>query len=163
MRYVGLGKNNARSHFVFRPRHAPEWLRTRFLPVVFLANEELTGKTFTTFFNTTKPNTYVKVIFPRASPLITLAGQPFFFTSVGEGGGHKVPPCKNAVPHLRIYSSDYFSEFESLSKIESSEVNLVSMETMICFSRWFLVFRLWTGITYHPGFKNQRICFLSWR
>ena len=46
MRYVGFGRDNLRSHFVFRPRHAPEWLRARFLPVVFLANEEeLTGKT----------------------------------------------------------------------------------------------------------------------
>ena len=45
-RYVGLGRDNLISHFVFRPRHAPEWLRARFLPVVFLANEEeLTGNT----------------------------------------------------------------------------------------------------------------------
>ena len=52
-----------RSHFVFRPRHAPEWLRARFLPVFFLTNEEeLTGKTFTTSLNTTNPNTYVKFI-----------------------------------------------------------------------------------------------------
>ena len=28
MRYVGLRRDNLRSHFVFRPRHAPEWLRT---------------------------------------------------------------------------------------------------------------------------------------
>ena len=70
MRYVGLGRDHLRSHFVFRPRHAPEWLRTRFLRVVFLANEEeLTGNTFTTFFNTTNPNTYVKFIFLRTSPL----------------------------------------------------------------------------------------------
>ena len=70
MRYVGLGKDNLRSHFVFRPRHAPEWLRARFLPVVFLANEEeLTGKTFTTPLNTTNPDTYVKFIFLRTSPL----------------------------------------------------------------------------------------------
>ena len=72
MRYVGLGKDSLRSDFVFRPRHAPEW-RARFLPVVFLANEEeLTGKTFTTSFNTTNPNTYVKFIFLRTSPLINL-------------------------------------------------------------------------------------------
>ena len=70
MRYVGLGRDSLRSHFVFRPRHAPEWLRARFLPVVFLANEEeLTGKTFTTSLNTTNPNTYVKFIFLRTSPL----------------------------------------------------------------------------------------------
>ena len=71
MRYVGLGRDSLRSHFVFRPRHAPEWLHARFLPVVFLANkEELTGKTFTTSLNTTNPNTYVKFIFLRTSPLI---------------------------------------------------------------------------------------------
>ena len=78
MRSVGLGRDNLRSHFVFRPRHAPEWLRARFLPVVFLANEEeLNGKTFTTSLNTTNrrlpalgPNTYVKFIFLRTSPLI---------------------------------------------------------------------------------------------
>ena len=70
MRYVELGRDNLRSHFVFRPRHAPEWLRARFLPVIFLANEEeLTGKTFTTPLNTTNPNTYVKFIFLRTSPL----------------------------------------------------------------------------------------------
>ena len=70
IRYVGLGRDNLRSHFVFRPRHAPEWIRTRFLPVFFLANEEeLTGKTFTTSLNTTNPNTYVKFIFLRTSPL----------------------------------------------------------------------------------------------
>ena len=72
MRCVGLGRDNLRSHFVFsyRPRHAPEWLRARFLPIVFLANkEELTGKTFTTSLNTTNPNTYVKFIFLRTSPL----------------------------------------------------------------------------------------------
>ena len=70
MRYVGLGRGNLRSHFVFRPCHAPEWLRARFLPVAFLANEEeLTGKTFTTSLNTTNPITYVKLIFLRTSPL----------------------------------------------------------------------------------------------
>ena len=70
MRYVGLGSDNLRYHFVFRPRHAPEWLRARFLPVVFLANEEeLTGKTFTTSLNTSNPNTYVKFIFLQTSPL----------------------------------------------------------------------------------------------
>ena len=69
MRYVGLGRNNLRSHFVFRPRHAPEWLRARFLPIVFLANEEeLTRKTFTKSLNTTNPNTYVKFTFLRTSP-----------------------------------------------------------------------------------------------
>ena len=47
MRYVGLRRDSLRSHFVFRPRHAPKWLRAGFLPVVFLANkEELTGKTY---------------------------------------------------------------------------------------------------------------------
>ena len=70
MRYVGLGRDKLRSHFVFRPRHAPEWLRAWFLPVVFLTNEEeLTGKTFTTSLTTTNPNTYVKFIFLRTSPL----------------------------------------------------------------------------------------------
>ena len=70
MRYVGLGRGNLRSDFVFRPRHAPEWLRARFLPVAFLANEEeLTGKTFTTSLNTTNPITYVKFIFLRTSSL----------------------------------------------------------------------------------------------
>ena len=70
MRYVGLGRDNLRSHFVFRPRHAPEWLRAWFLPVVFLTNEEeLTGKTFTTSLTTTNSNTYVKFIFLRTSPL----------------------------------------------------------------------------------------------
>ena len=63
-------KRQLRSHFVFGPRHAPEWLRTRFLPVNFLANEEeMTEKTFTTSLNTTNPNTYVKFIFLRTSPL----------------------------------------------------------------------------------------------
>ena len=72
MRYVGLRRDNLRSHFVFGPRHAPEWLRARFLPVVFLTNkEELTGKTFTTSLTTTNPNTYVKFIFLRTSPLRT--------------------------------------------------------------------------------------------
>ena len=70
VRSVGLGRDNLRSHFVFRPRHAPEWLRARFLPVVFLANEEeLTRKIFTTSLNTTNPNTYVKFIFLRTSPV----------------------------------------------------------------------------------------------
>ena len=70
MRYVGLGGDNLRSHFVFRPRHAPEWLRAWFLLVVFLTNEEeLTGKTFTTSLTTTNPNTHVKFIFLRTSPL----------------------------------------------------------------------------------------------
>ena len=70
MRSVGLGRDNLRSHFVFRPRHAPAWLRARFLPVVFLANEEeLTRKIFTTPLNITNPNTYVKFIFLRTSPL----------------------------------------------------------------------------------------------
>ena len=70
MRYVEHARDNLRSHFVFRPRHAPEWLRPRFLPVVFLANEEeLTRKTFTRSLNTTNPNTYVKIIFLRTSPL----------------------------------------------------------------------------------------------
>ena len=56
--------------FRLRTRHAPEWLRARFLPVVFLANEEeLTGKTFPTSLTTTNPNTYVKFIFLRTSPL----------------------------------------------------------------------------------------------
>ena len=46
----------------------PEWLRARFLPVVFLANaEELTGKTFPTPLNTTNADTYVKFIFLRTS------------------------------------------------------------------------------------------------
>ena len=70
VRYVGLGRDDLRSHFVFRPRHAPEWLHARFLPTVFLPNEEeLTGKTFTMSLNTTNPNTYVKFIFLRTSPL----------------------------------------------------------------------------------------------
>ena len=70
VRYVGLGRDNLRSHFVFRPRHAPEWLHARFLPTVFLANEEeMIGKTFTTSLDTTNPNTYVKFIFLRTSPL----------------------------------------------------------------------------------------------
>ena len=77
MRYVGLGRNNLRSHFVFRPRHAPKWLRARFLPVIFLANEEeLTGKTFTTSLNTTNPNTYMKFIFLRTS-LLTMVIKRF--------------------------------------------------------------------------------------
>ena len=71
MRYVGLGRDNLRSHFISRPCHAPKWLRDRFLPVVFLASEEeLTWKTFPTSLNTTNPNTYVKFIFLRTSPLI---------------------------------------------------------------------------------------------
>ena len=70
MRSVGLGRDHLRSHFVFRPRHAPEWLLARFLRVVFLANkEELTRKIFTTSLNTTNPNTYMKFIFLRSSPL----------------------------------------------------------------------------------------------
>ena len=73
MRYVWLGRDNLRSHFVVRPRHAPEWLHARFLPVVFLTNEEeLTGKTFTTSLNTTNPNTYVKFIFLLTSPLMII-------------------------------------------------------------------------------------------
>ena len=72
MRYVGFGRDNLRSNFVLRPHHAPEWLRARFLPVVFLANEEeLSGKTFTTSLNTTNPNTNVKFIYLRTSPLIS--------------------------------------------------------------------------------------------
>ena len=79
MSYVGLGRDSLRSHFVFRPRHAPEWLRPRFLPVFFLANEEeLTGKTFTTSLNTTNPNTYVKFIFLRTSPLNSDSTYGFF-------------------------------------------------------------------------------------
>ena len=50
--------------------HAPEWLRARFLQVVFLAKEEeLTAKTFATSLNITNPNTYMKFIFLRTSPL----------------------------------------------------------------------------------------------
>ena len=61
---------NLRSHFVIGPRRAPEWLRARFFQVVFLANEgELIGKTFTISLNTTNPNTNVKFIFLRTSPL----------------------------------------------------------------------------------------------
>ena len=68
MRYVELGRDNLRSHFVFRPRHAPEWLRARFLSVIFLANEEeLTRKTFTTSLNTTNPNT-CEIHFPPNFP-----------------------------------------------------------------------------------------------
>ena len=64
------GRDNLRSHFVPRLRHAPKWRRAWFLQVVFLANEEeLTGKTFTTSLNTTNPNTYMKFIFLRTSPL----------------------------------------------------------------------------------------------
>ena len=78
MKYIELGKDNLRSHFVFRPRHAPEWLRAQFPPVVFLGNEEeLTGKTFTTSLDTTNPNTYVKFIFLRTSPLTTIFDMVF--------------------------------------------------------------------------------------
>ena len=77
MRYIGLGRDNLRSHFIFRPCHAPEWLRARFLPVIFLANEgELTGKIFSTSLNTTNPNTYMKFIFLRTSPLRQDPGPP---------------------------------------------------------------------------------------
>ena len=74
MRYVGLvRRDNLRSHFVFWPRHAPEWLCARFLPVVFLTNEEeLTGKTFTmslTTTNLTFGTHDVKFIFLQTSPL----------------------------------------------------------------------------------------------
>ena len=64
----------------------PSWLRARFLPVVFLANEEeLTGKTFTTSLNTTNPNTYryMKFIFLWTSPLMRLQS----LHPVGGGGG----------------------------------------------------------------------------
>ena len=67
-------KRQLRSHFVFGPRHAPEWLHTRFLAVDFLANEEMTGKTFTTSLNNTNPNTYVKFVFLRTSPLTVRYG-----------------------------------------------------------------------------------------
>ena len=78
MSHVGLGRDNLRSHFVFRPRHAPEWLRARFLPIVFLANEEeLTRKTFTTSLNATNRNTYVKFIFLRTSPLTQTTAAAF--------------------------------------------------------------------------------------
>ena len=61
---------NLKSHFVFSPHRAPEWLHARFFRVVFLANEgELTGRTFTTSLNTTSPNTNVKFIFFSGLPL----------------------------------------------------------------------------------------------
>ena len=87
IRYVGFGRNNLRSHFVFRPRHVPEWLRARFLPVFFLANEEeLTGRTFTTSLNTTNANT-CEIHFPPHFPFkedpksFTLRGIHHFLTS----------------------------------------------------------------------------------
>ena len=85
MRYVGLRRDNLRSHFVFRPRHGPEWLRARFLTVVFLANEEeLAGKTFTTFLNTTNPNT-CEIHFPP--------NFPFNLSRFGTIFSSEVPPA----------------------------------------------------------------------
>ena len=56
--------------FRLKAAACPEWLRARFLLVVFFENEEeLTRKTFTTSLNTPNPNTYVKFIFLRTSPL----------------------------------------------------------------------------------------------
>ena len=62
---------NLRSHFVIRPRRAPEWLHARFFWAVFLANDgELTGKTFTTSLNTTNPNRDMcEIPFPPTFPL----------------------------------------------------------------------------------------------
>ena len=94
MRYVGLGRDNyLRSHFVFWPHHAPEWLRARSLPVVFLANEEeLTGKTFTMSLNMKNPNTYVKFIFLRTSPLTAWTISMKLGTHVHHAHGYKTLP-----------------------------------------------------------------------
>ena len=63
MRHVGRGRYNLRSHFVFRPRHAPEWLRARSPLVVFLANEgELLPCP-----STPQTLTHVKFVFLRTS------------------------------------------------------------------------------------------------
>ena len=58
------------------------------------------------------------------------------------GGGGLAPPSKNPVTLLRIHSS---KSFESLSKYESLDTTLVSMETMVSVLRWFIVFRYLTG------------------
>ena len=42
---------------------------------------------------------------------------------------------------------------ESLSKIESSDANLVSMEAMVSVLRWFIVFRFLNGI-HHSNIKT---------
>ena len=44
--------------------------------------------------------------------------------------------------------------FESLSKIESSYANLVSMETIISVLRWFIIFRFLIG-NHHSKIKNH--------
>ena len=80
----------------------------------------------------------VNLILSRAGFLeLRLAG--------GGGGGTKPPPPlrKNPVPllNIRIYSS---KSSENLSKIESCEANLVSMEAIIMVLRWFIVFRFFT-------------------
>ena len=68
---------NLRPHLVIRPRRAPEWLRARFFRVVLLANEweenwreRLLRRPSTPPSN---PNTYVKFIFLRTSPLRNLS------------------------------------------------------------------------------------------
>ena len=101
MRYVGLGRDNLRSHFVFRPRHAPEWLHARFLPGVVLPNEEeLTGKTFTTSLNTTNPSTYVKFIFLRTSPLtVHKLSRPILCLGANPP---PPPPCLPSVTHTSM-------------------------------------------------------------
>ena len=70
MRYVGLGRDNLRSHFVFRPRHAPRVTLCSIPPGRFSHKRRRTDrKDFYHVPHPTNLNTYVKFIFLRTSPL----------------------------------------------------------------------------------------------
>ena len=146
MRYVRLRRDNLRSHFVFRPRHAPEWLRTWLLPVVFLGNEEkLTGKAFTTSLNTTNPNTYVKFIFLRTSPLrylIKVQHRRAILLTLEFSDGPKRPSVPNS-----NYSDGEQAQVILKRSITSPYQTAHSTFMHIC-SFWHVLFSLWEGTPY---------------
>ena len=82
---------------------------------------------------------------------LTLSRAGFFGAPAGRGGGHKVPPLVKTWFPFSESTQVKFSE--SLSKIESCEANLVSMETMVMVLRWFIVFRFLTR-NHHSKIKN---------
>ena len=72
---------------------------------------------------------------------LTLSRAGFFGAPAGKGRGGGAqsappPPVKTLFP---FSESTQVKFSESLSKIESREANLVSMETMVMVLRWFIV------------------------
>ena len=71
MNYAELGKDNLRSHFVFSRVMPPsDFVLDSTRSSFSQTKKNWPEKTFTTSLNTTNPNTYVKFIFLRTSPLI---------------------------------------------------------------------------------------------